>query len=67
MARVTSWEHNRQTFAQKVLKIEKHENKKGDVPGKTFAKQFAKEVLKIEIHENKKGKRMPKVLIVLFF
>ena len=30
MARVTSWEHNRQTFAQEVLKIEKHENKKGD-------------------------------------
>ena len=30
MARVTSWEHNHQTFAQEVLKIEKDENKKGD-------------------------------------
>ena len=30
MARVTYWEHNCQTFAKEVLKIEKHENKKGD-------------------------------------
>ena len=30
MARVTSWVHNRQTFAQEELKIEKHENKNGD-------------------------------------